>query len=786
MKHFKKRTLALILASVITVVGAFGADNYKNSLMSLKFDSAANGDTNITVLTKTNYDAEISPMRKDANTYIIMLPETNSEMKDTPVVSGNIQSVNVVTMPYTPNSNGYTKITIKTISTGLLKAQKAVFLPTSNNISSASNLSDNVGLTETYDTPPQNTYVKQEPSDTYYKNNENSIENSMKQFQNNNQSAQINTQTNAGNNINKTETAEQTTNNNRNSKKSDIDPMERTLLILGTLAVLLGSIFFYMRGKNKLKEVIGEDFEYSLEDNPKPKKQNNKQDLKSTIQNLDKTYNTPQISTISKPNPSMKVKQITNNFSSEKETSSEDIIVDLDQLYIDSNNSQNKTAEDEQDIDLLADFLNDYESQEKEKQHELELIEQKEQETNELYEKFMNGEDILFSKDDIQKINSLLMAEISDETIENIKRKEVTNPIRPPHATEEDILENFITTLTIKQNISFSRDDVEALRKLINVEIDNNFVTDLRTNPERVKSMQKEIEDRRIPPHRVSELLTLNVNDTLPNLKEAVKQQGNKEIESNAQPEVVFYTEGYDVTTLTTDDELPDLSKELSNNKNMDYITSEEMNPTYDETQTVKLLEIDSLPDLKDVINHPEKYEEPETEKTIADEETLLKNIENVSFKPFYEETQEPEIINKAEETTQSPQTPSKEDIELSEILEQKTPPVTTVPNKKDIEEQVQTYTFNNKEYTIVKTSVLKEDAECHLVKSSDGYSVMGYLGESIFNLKEYDKLNPETLQTRLSEKLAEGGERYMVRCGKHKFLLDIKGNKMELVMDLC
>ena len=141
---------------------------------------------------------------------------------------------------------------------------------------------------------------------------------------------------------------------------------------------------------------------------------------------------------------------------------------------------------------MEKDFLNDYESQEKEKQHELELIEQREKETNELYEKFMNGEDILFSKDDIQKINDLLMAEISDETIENIKRKEVTNPIRPPHATEEDILENFITTLTIKQNISFSRDDVEALRKLISVEIDNNFVTDLRTNPERVKSMQKE------------------------------------------------------------------------------------------------------------------------------------------------------------------------------------------------------------------------------------------------------------------------------------------------------
>ena len=779
MKHFKKKTIALILASVITVVGAFGADNYKNSLMSLKFDSTENGDTNITVLTKTNYDAEISPIRKDANTYIIMLPETNSEMQESPTVSGNIQSVNVVTMPYTQSSNGYTKITVKTLSTGLLTAKKAVFLPT-HNVPPIPKLPDNTNQPETYDKPTQNLQVNQNPSDTNYQNNENSIENSMRQFQGNNQNVQTNPQINK-NKINKTETTEQTTNNNNTSKKSEVDPMERTLLILGSLAVLLGSIFFYMRGRNKLKEVIGEDFEYSLEDDTKQKQQNSPKDLKTTIQNLDKTYNKPHISTINRTAPSMQVKQNANNFSPKNNTAPESVIVDLDQLYIDANNDNDETVENNQDIDLLADFLNDYESQEKEKQLEQELIEQREQETNELY-----GEDILFSKDDIQKINDLLMAEISDETIENIKRKEVTNPIRPPHATEEDILENFITTLTIKQNISFSRDDVEALRKLISVEIDNNFVTDLRTNPERVKSMQQEIEDKRISPHRVSELLTLNVNDKLPNLTEAVKEQGNKEIESNAQPEVVYYSEGYDVETLTTEDELPDFSKELNNSVDIDYEASEEIKSANDSDATGEFTEIDSLPDLKDVIANPDKYKEPEPEKFVADEETLLKNIENVTFKPFYDETQESEIINNPEEITQTPQIPSKEDIELSEILEENIPAAVTVPNNENIKEEVQTYTFNDKEYTILKTSPLTDGAECHLVKSSDGYSVLGYLGESIFNLKKYDELSPETLQTRLSEKLPEGGERYIVRCGKHKFVLDIKEDKMEFVMDLC
>ena len=56
MKQFKKRTIALVLASVITVVGAFGAENYKNSLMSLKFESGLNGAVSMTLLTKRNYE----------------------------------------------------------------------------------------------------------------------------------------------------------------------------------------------------------------------------------------------------------------------------------------------------------------------------------------------------------------------------------------------------------------------------------------------------------------------------------------------------------------------------------------------------------------------------------------------------------------------------------------------------------------------------------------------------------------------------------------------------------
>ena len=68
MKQYKKRALELVLASTITVVGAFGAENYKNSLMSLGFKIYPNGDVNLTIYTKVRYVQNISPIRKDANT----------------------------------------------------------------------------------------------------------------------------------------------------------------------------------------------------------------------------------------------------------------------------------------------------------------------------------------------------------------------------------------------------------------------------------------------------------------------------------------------------------------------------------------------------------------------------------------------------------------------------------------------------------------------------------------------------------------------------------------------
>ena len=761
MKQFKKRTIALILASVVTVVGAFGADNYKNSLMALKFDSSANGDVNITVLTKTNYDNEISSIRKDANTYVIMLPETNSEMSEPPQVSGNIESIDVKTMPYTTGNKGYTKITVKTFTQAMLTTQKAVFLPEfKGNSSNSSNSSDaansNNSVSDNWN------YVSSDNSNvSYIKDKNNTIEDSIKQFKTDDYSTKQNVSTPTTTDTTSEKAQQDVQHAATTVQKETVDPTERLLLILAGLFIVFTSIFFFIRGKNKLKEVMGEDFSYDInEDTPKnDNKKDAYQDIRNTIKTLDRSYNKPKTMAINMPNMMPKVQEATkplhpetDAFSAGDKKQAEDVIVDLDQLYMDANSNSDDSIEN-QDIDMLAEFLNDYENQEKEKQQEQEFIEQQEQETNELYERFINNEDFSFSKDDIQKINDILRTEISDEAIDNIKKKEVSNPIRQKNQTKEEILENFITTLTIKQNISFSHEDVAALRKLISVEIDSEFVNDLRTNPERMKSMQREIEDRNNTPHRVSELLTLNVDEKLPNLSNIALE--SKSVNYEAPSKYKLAETEYEIDTLKVDD---------------------------------------SLPDLKDVMAHPEKYSEPKPEKVVIDEDALLRNITNASFKPFYDGTQEFEVINDLEDTESEMVDENSFNKEVNEISVSQNLNSSVSNKDRELEQIIEnekinkqeTFTYNDESYEVVKRIILKADKECYFVKTPNGYSVFGNSSSEVVKLREYNEDLPKLLQARSSEILPNGSERFMVRCGKHKFVLEITDNKMEFIMDLC
>lgn len=65
----------------------------------------------------------------------------------------------------------------------------------------------------------------------------------------------------------------------------------------------------------------------------------------------------------------------------------------------------------------------------------------------------------------------------------------------------------------------------------------------------------------------------------------------------------------------------------------------------------VQKMTISGLPDLKDVLKNPEKYETKEPEPVVVDEEALLKNISNVTFKPFDDGSRDFEIINEFDDS---------------------------------------------------------------------------------------------------------------------------------------
>lgn len=643
MKQFKKRTIALVLASVVTVVGAFGADNYRNSLMSLKFESGSNGAVSMTVLTKRNYEQSITPVKKDATTYVIMLPETNSQMPSTPELAGDVESVNVRTMPYTSGSKGYTKITIKTAPNAMLTASKALYIPEkkSEDESPTSQPIQPIPPREDYQStspviPSRDEVQTRNPAPIRSASGVNQtspvdIKQSVRQFET-------------------TPAREESFSNNAQKKtpepvQENSNSFEVMLLIMGVLFVIVTSVFIYLKGKDKMAEVIGEQVDFSDDESKKGKKKEpEKKKIRSTIRKLDKMYSKPTkmpVESLQFTSPDS-VQQTSIQPEIEPQPVDDSLVVDLDELFQEkTKTAEPQEKETEEDNNALEDFLNGFSFMD-----EPEDVQKDENKAfnEELYNKFINDENLKFSKSDVEKIEKLLSIEISDDTMKNISQFAVTNPIenRP---TSRERLENFVTSYTVNQDITFSKDDVNALYKLMNVELDNDFITDLRTNPNRIQEMREEIKKQKAKPHKASELLTLNVRDMLPDLSEALKRQGNKDIESEVKPQVVYYSEGYDVSTLSLKDELPDLSVEINNDAAYESRPSDEVELVDSSYEVAKMSVGDEIPDLDDVFNHPEKYEKQE-DVVEVDEEALLRNITNVSFKPFYDGNEEEEIEN--------------------------------------------------------------------------------------------------------------------------------------------
>ena len=488
----------------------------------------------------------------------------------------------------------------------------------------------------------------------------------------------------------------------------------------------------------------------------------------------------------------------------------------------------------------------------------------------EFYEKLFVREKIEFSNDDIECMNKLLKSEIEDSTLQNIDKYLVSNPIKKV-PSKQKILEDIVSTYAISQNIIFTQDDVEIIRKLMSVELDADFVTDLKTNPERVEKIRKEIESFNSELKKKIETKTLIVSDLLPDLAEAVRKQAGKKIQSEVKAETVYFSEGYDVSMLKVD--LPDISKEI-NNKSAYVSKPSAAYDIVDNSYEVQKLTIESeLPDLKDALEHPEKYER-KVEEVKVDEKSLLKNISNVQFKPFYD-GQEFEVLNKFDDVPSdelqkemsqfgnfevveesvdipkdsreyndfeelysdkyvdldNPEEPTFKDLDLSGQKDKNTE-ISLALNRqvqdiqkrepksvsKDLLDKIATRReerrqakaepkakfntqknddkktkdsdikciFAGESYNVLSTVELLPNVGCYLAKNGNGYTVLGYVGDKICALKQYEALKSEKIQARKNEELADGVCRYIVRIGNVKFIVNASSESIDYVMDLC
>lgn len=986
MKQFKKRTIALVLASVITVAGAFGAERYKNSLMGISFQNKADGQVNMTIQTQKEYTGNVSLIKRAPGMYIMMLPEVNSlaptpDLKD---VAQNIDSIEIRTMPYTTSGNGYTRITVKTSDTTVLSADKTLYVSSEEQAA--------LPAPPPEENPPE---IEQEQPEA-------SVEAEQPQPEENQERTRISRHAqeeikpdyseseNVSDSTNIEQSAEEPLPETANStvttatapNPEDTDsqnPTETFMLVLGFLFIIAASIYFFIRAKNKLAEIAGEQVVIDVDDSDETKKKEKKKEkpktsaaikikkAKNTIKQLDSTYKNP----VTMPKNSEYTPSV--SMEEHREEEQEEInVVDLDQLYQEKTVSSTEPAEtpelseDDEENQALEDFLSGFSFDEDAfvQQEEETVEEEASGYDEEYYEKTINNDSLVFNKDDTDKVNLLLNTEIQDSTLRNIEEFAESGAAKKI-PTKQEILEDLVTTYAVSQNITFTPEDVEALNKLINVEIDPDFITDLKTNPERAREMQAEMEKQKDKPHKTSEILTLNVKDMLPDLSEALRKQGGRKIESEVRPTTVYYSEGYDFATLSLNDALPDLSKELNNAEAYKFKPSDEIQYADTSYQVQKLDISNQIPNLADMLKNPEKYETPKPEPVVVDEEVLLKNISNVTFKPFYDgsrnfevlnefddskapsisdvqkefsqfenfeianqdeyyngaqndyddfeafyrndfvdldkqyaadkaagkpkekslfetefqhdindsvpetlptqetsetETQEaekveidlnqenntieteqeqndaldnsdslleeiaisdeeptkeeaaktaeavskpvkqekkPEITQKQPESAKPAQTSLSEELQKriaqsredriarkARIMLKKQEIISSLNNK--VEEPKVTCTFNNETYNILSSVNFGENTGCHLAKNKNGYTVFGFIGDKILKIKQYTILKSEKIQARISEKLDDGGARYIVRIGVHKFVVNVYKDKIEYVMDLC
>ena len=565
---------------------------------------------------------------------------------------------------------------------------------------------------------------------------------------------------------------------------------EMFLLGLSILLIITCCVFFYIKAKNRLTEIAGEHFEIEIEkDKEKENKKENKnkkfKKIKDTVNTLDKIYSKTAVRQPYTPiKQSVEIKDKENR-TSEKENIK---IVNLDEIL--NKNSLNPTETMDSENQALEDFLSGFSYYEEE-----EFIPEVETTFDENFlQEVINNNDIKFQKQDIECMNKLLRLELNDEIYSNTNEFLMSNPIKIDPKVE--ILERLVSDYAINKNITFTEDDFIAIEKIMNVELDRDFVTDLRTNPELTKRMQKEMEEFDKETKKPSKIKTLKVKDLLPDLSEALIKQGGKKIESNYRPETVYYQKGYDVSIMSVSDYLPNLSEEITKNTSFEKEATQEYNLLDDSFEITTLHASNHLPDLSKEINTPQKSIITNTNNQEADPKKLLKNLNNVKFKDI-DEKRNFEIINKDLQQT-------KKDETIKDTLSRKLTEIKTEKNLtedkslthklKNLKENNLTENVSenskcvigNEAYKIIQSISLKDNIGCYLAKNDKGYYLLSFVGDKVSHLKHFKELNIERLQARLTDKLDGDKLRFIIRVGlSNKILIDVENNTINYVMDL-
>ncbi|MCQ2743464.1 MAG: hypothetical protein MJ230_01530, partial [bacterium] len=429
MKDFRKKSLVLTLASVMAVTGSFATENYKNCIMDISFKPADNNVINMVLGTKRFYEKNITSIKKDKNTYVIMLSEFDitSGTPDLSDAGGLIESVDVKKMPYTNGNKGYTKITVKTGGNVNLFTTSTLYIPSDKKENLLETKSSNEDIKREINENENKRVIKAKRQSVSLENT--SLKNKYKTEA---EPVKYSPKIKDSNELNgdvssKQENQEdllevQTKDDLQEKIRNDNADFQKYMIGLFVLLIILTSIYFYKNAQNKLRNVMGEHFEIDIEDEqkqPAATKSSRKRQIHNTINKLDSTYAKTAVTSITNKN----IIQNSNDNQSENDLN----IIDLDELFNEQNKSidLNNNNKDEKN-EALDDFLREFSFEEtvdtQNVTNELSKYD------NSLYEQVINNNELTFNADDITCLNELLKSEISIEVINNPEKYLVTNP----------------------------------------------------------------------------------------------------------------------------------------------------------------------------------------------------------------------------------------------------------------------------------------------------------------------------------------------------------------------